>query len=118
MFLDTDFNNTGFQGIDYQVEVKWNNKTRDWIREFQNFLLILKSEMLQLRIIIEFFNSSGNFVNLHADLAGMGFPNQYKVFFYASHHEMKVLLGHWVWLYGFIFHPPMLLYLSHLVSSE
>ena len=34
MLIDADSNNnTGFQGIDYQVEVKWSNKTNTWTRK-------------------------------------------------------------------------------------
>ena len=38
MLVDADLkNNTGNQGIDYQIEIQWNNATRTWTRVFNEF---------------------------------------------------------------------------------
>lgn len=33
MLMDSDFDkNTGYEGIDYKLEISWNNKTGEWTK--------------------------------------------------------------------------------------
>jgi hypothetical protein len=86
MLIDSDFNKeTGFDGIDYQIEISWDNHTRTWNKVFQQW-----SANGQLRILekkpnyIGFFEKQGSYVLLSADLAIMDYPTKYKVIFYAE----------------------------------
>lgn len=92
MLIDADSNNnTGFQGIDYQVEVKWSNKTNTWTRTTNEFssgghtrnISALESNYTG------FYERGKNYVMLHADLSSMLFPVKYKVFFYAYAQEKQ-----------------------------
>src|SRR5215211_648831 len=36
MLIDADFNDkTGFDGIDYKLEISWNNQTQNWIKTLE-----------------------------------------------------------------------------------
>lgn len=86
MLIDSDFDNkTGFLGIDYKIEISWDNHTKTWKRVFQQW-----SPNGQLRNLdvqpnfTGFYEEQGFYVLLTANLDGMAYPDKYKVIFYAE----------------------------------
>ena len=102
MFIDSDLNNqTGIKGIDYKVEIQWDNNTKTWTRVFEEWSTNGKSRVLSNETNYEgFYGKGGDYVLLQADLNDMLLPSRYKVLFYAE--EVKGL--HWImdtpkWIY-------------------
>ena len=87
MLVDADLkNNTGNQGIDYQIEIQWNNATRTWTRVFNEFSSGGNQRSLEKpQNITDFFGEKKNemYVRLDGDLNGMLTPEKYRIFFYA-----------------------------------
>jgi hypothetical protein len=85
MFIDGDSKTeTGWQGVDYQTEISWQNGT--WMSTVAEF-----SSLGDVRILdsiklnnTELSKSMGNYVPLSLDLRYMIFPEKYKVIFYAG----------------------------------
>ncbi len=103
MLIDSDFNNdTGYQGIDYQVEIKWNDTSKKWNRSFNEFSA--NGHTRNITNVIDnhqnFFNKKGGSVILDADLKPMLFPDKYRIFFYAySLSNGNYLLDAVRWVY-------------------
>ncbi len=86
MLLDVDLDNkTGFGGIDYKVEIQWNNETKTWNKVINSW-----SPFGQERTIASMNNYTGfygkekNYVMVSLDLQKIGFPNRYNVISYAD----------------------------------
>ena len=103
ILIDSDFNNdTGYQGIDYQVEIKWNDTSKKWNRSFNEF-----SANGHARNITDIIDNHINFLNkksgsiiINADLKPMLFPDKYRLFFYAySLSNGSYLLDAVRWVY-------------------
>lgn len=94
MMIDADLNkNTGTQGIDYQMEISWNNKTTSWdliLYEHSSFgaFKILKN----IKNITGFYQPDSNFVDLNLDLNDIQFPKQMDILFYAESTQNKSLI--------------------------
>lgn len=86
MYFDADSNNeTGLSGIDYKVEVSWNNESGTWTRLFEEWSARGQSKTLSKQEnITDFFEDGASHVTLSADLDSMLSPNNYRVFFYAE----------------------------------
>jgi hypothetical protein len=86
MYFDADSNNeTGVSGIDYKVEVSWNNESGTWKRVFEEWSSSGQSKTLSKQEnITDFFEDGASHVTLSADLDSMLSPNNYRVFFYAE----------------------------------
>lgn len=101
--IDSDFNNdTGYQGIDYQVELKWNDTSKKWNRSFNEFSA--NGHTRNITDIVDdhknFFNKKSGSVILDADLKPMLFPDKYRLFFYAySLSNGNYLLDAVRWVY-------------------
>lgn len=86
ILVDSDFNNdTGYQGIDYQVEVKWNDTSKKWNRSFNEF-----SADGHTRNISNidynhqgFYDRKSGSITLDLNLKPMLYPNKYRLFFYS-----------------------------------
>ncbi len=103
ILIDSDFNNdTGYQGIDYQVEIKWNDTSKKWNRSFNEF-----STNGHSRNITDIIDNHQNFLNkrsgsviMDVDLKPMLFPDRYRLFFYAySLSDGSYLLDAVRWVY-------------------
>lgn len=92
MYIDADFNNkTGIDGIDYRVEVMYENGT--WTRIFEEWSTFGSSRVIREDLNYTGFAEDGkNFVVLHCDLDAIGSPNIYRVVFFA---ENKNSLSNW-----------------------
>lgn len=86
ILMDSDFNNdTGYQGIDYQVEIKWNDTSNKWIRSFNEFSANGHTRNIS-NIDIDhknFYDKNSGSIVLHTDLKPLLFPDKYRLFFYA-----------------------------------
>lgn len=91
MLIDDDLNSaTGIKGADYSTAIEWNNKTNNWYNVFQE--LGSRSQFETTPAIIKTSSQISNFtskmigkryVDLSVDLNSIGFPDKYKVMFYA-----------------------------------
>lgn len=92
MLIDSDFDNrTGYDGIDYQLEVGWNNQSKIWDKKLTEW-----SPTKEERTIFTIHNYTGFFekkpnsedarryVLLSLPLNSIQFPKKYKVTFYAE----------------------------------
>jgi hypothetical protein len=86
MYFDADSNNqTGLSGIDYKVEIYWNNENRTWTRIFEEWSSNGESKTLSKQEnVTDFFEDGASYVTLSADLDSMLSPNNYRVLFYAE----------------------------------
>jgi hypothetical protein len=91
MYLDADSNNrTGLSGIDYKVEVSWDNKNRTWTRAFEEWSSSGGSKTLSKEEnVTDFFKKDASYVTLSADLDSLLSPNNYRVLFYAEGIDLK-----------------------------
>ena len=86
MYFDADSNNeTGLSGIDYKIEISWNNFSRTWTRVFEEWSSSGESKTLSKEDnVTDFFEDGASHVTLYADLNSMLSPNNYRVLFYAE----------------------------------
>ena len=86
MYIDADSNNgTGLSGIDYKVEISWNNESRTWSRAFEEWSSSGKTKTLsEEENATNFFQDGDSYVTLFADLDSILSPNNYRVLFYAE----------------------------------
>ena len=86
MYIDADFDDgTGFKGIDYKVELQWNNQTKNWSRVIESWPPIGKTRVLENTSNYTGFYKEGEYyVLLNVDLDDLLLPEKYKVLFYAE----------------------------------
>jgi hypothetical protein len=102
MYIDSDLNNqTGINGIDYKVEIQWDNITKTWTRVFEEWSTNGKSRVLSNETNYQkFYGKGGDYVLLQADLADMLSPSRYKVLFYAEEVKgLKWIMDSPKWIY-------------------
>ena len=95
MLIDSDYDeNTGQQGIDYQLEIKWNNETKTWSRTLTEWAAAVSGRILSKSDnISSFYNGQSYFVLLPLDLGNIQFPSKFRVIYYAeSKKESSPLL--------------------------
>src|SRR5215216_2347358 len=98
MYLDADSDNrTGLSGIDYKVEISWNNQSRTWTRVFEEWSSNGKSKTLSKEEnVTDFFEDRASYVTLYADLDSMLSPNNYRVLFYAEGIDLIKIPSSWI----------------------
>jgi hypothetical protein len=86
MYFDADSNNrTGSGGVDYKVEISWNNESQTWTRVFEEWSSSGKNKTLDKKVnFTDFFRKGGSYVTLSADLDSMLSPENYRILFYAE----------------------------------
>ena len=86
MLIDADFNKkSGYEGIDYQFEIRWNNQTQTWTKILEGWSP--NGSQRTLDVIYNytgFFEKQKDFVVLSLDLSSLNYPDKYKVSFYAE----------------------------------
>jgi hypothetical protein len=84
IFVDADSKKeTGWQGVDYQMETTWQNGM--WQSTLVEFSSLGDMRILNTKNSSgNFFESMGNFVLLSLDLHDIIFPERYKLIFYAG----------------------------------
>jgi hypothetical protein len=86
ILFDSDANNnTGFQGIDYQVEIKWNDTSKDWKFIYNEFSANGKTRNITTVVenLNNFYDRKSDSLWINTDLQYMGFPERYKAFVYS-----------------------------------
>jgi hypothetical protein len=87
MYIDADFNeNTGFEGIEYKVELNWNNRSKTWnklLEKWSHFgeIIVLYNKTIPYA---NFTKQDAHYVLLSQDLGDMLSPEKYKILFYAE----------------------------------
>jgi hypothetical protein len=86
MFVDADFNTkTGFGGIDYQIEIRWNNESMKWNKVIESWSPYGETRVIENKSDYKSFYENGkNYVSISADLGKILYPQKYKVLFYAE----------------------------------
>ena len=87
MFIDADFDNkTGWGGIDYKVELGWDNKSKVWNKVLEKWSYFGDRVVIdnQTMPYTSFAKEGEHYVLLSADLGSMLSPQKYKIIFYAS----------------------------------
>jgi hypothetical protein len=87
MLIDVDSNRaTGRDGVDYQVEMQWNIKTKTWIRFFTQYSTQGEPRDLDenLNYSKPFFDNGSHYILLYAELAAITSPDKYRVAFYSE----------------------------------
>jgi hypothetical protein len=81
---------TGFSGIDYKVEISWNNESRIWTRKFEEWSSSGGFKTLDEKgNTTDFFRQGGSYVTISADSDSMLSPDSYRVLFYAEAINLK-----------------------------
>ena len=88
MYIDSDFDKrTGYGGIDYKLEIGWNNDTKTWTKTLEKWSAqgdtktIIKEDNYNYT---KSFEKEKKFVELTLDLKLLNYPSKYKVTFYAE----------------------------------
>jgi hypothetical protein len=86
MLIDADFSKkSGYDGIDYQFEISWNNQTKTWSKILEEWSPNGSQRTLNLQPnYTGFFEKQKEYVVLPVDLASLNYPVKYKVIFYAE----------------------------------
>jgi hypothetical protein len=111
MLVDVDSNpRTGFQGVDYQLEVQWMNSSKIWnmfLGEYpsvDNASLRDPAEYLKILNIkqnyTDFFVDNKPYITLSLPLDDVAFPSKFKAMYYGiviyDSSNMVVDLGSWI----------------------
>ena len=111
MLLDIDSNpKTGFQGVDYQLEVQWMNSSNIWNMFLGEYPSVddasLKDPADYLKILdlkknyTDFFVDNKPYVTLSLPLEDVAFPSKFKAMYYGiviyNSSNMIVDLGSWI----------------------
>jgi hypothetical protein len=111
MLVDVDSNpRTGFQGVDYQLEVQWTNSSKIWNMFLGEYPSVddasLKDPADYLKILdikenyTDFFDDNKPYVTLSLPLEDVAFPSEFKAMYYGiviyNSSNMVVDLGSWI----------------------
>jgi hypothetical protein len=86
MLIDSDFDkNTGFEGIDYKLEISWNNQSREWTNKLVQWSVNGDQRDLTISKNYSGFSENGkHYVMLPLNLGSILNPTKYKVTFYSD----------------------------------
>jgi hypothetical protein len=111
MLVDVDSNpNTGFQGVDYQLEVQWMNSSKSWNMFLGEYPSVdnpsEKNPADYLKILdfkqnyTGFFVDNKPYVTISLPLNDVAFPSKFKAMYYAiviyDYSNMVIDLGSWI----------------------
>jgi hypothetical protein len=99
VLIDADSNNeTGVQGVDYQIEISGQNGT--WSRKVSQWSSIQSNRTLDEPNYTGFFGKEGKYILLSANLDAIGSPDKYRAIFYTEQIKegsiWKVDFTNWV----------------------
>lgn len=87
IMIDADLNgDSGFQGVDYELQISWNNNTKAWTQTLIEYASDGNSRRIAPAADTNFtgFNEKDkNYVKLDLDLKSILYPPRYRIFFYA-----------------------------------
>lgn len=86
MLIDSDYNeNTGQRGIDYQLEITWNNETKTWTKTLTEWASAVSGRILSKNDnLSSFYGEHSYFVLLPLDLENIQYPGKFRVIYYAE----------------------------------
>lgn len=87
MYVDSDYDeSTGYGGIDYKVEIGWNNQSKQWTKVVEKWSHFGESVVLSNQTLpySTFSKQGAHYVQLSVDLEHMLWPKKYKVIFYGE----------------------------------
>jgi hypothetical protein len=111
MYIDADFNGrTGYGGVEYQIEIQWNNETKQWNKVIESWSPYGQTRVLEnISNYHGFYENGGKFVVLSVDLDKLSNPQKFKVLYYAEvkkNGSYKTDFTRWVAI------PPLQLFVS------
>ncbi len=86
IMIDSDFNEkTGQNGIDYQLEIKWNNQTKTWTKILTEWSSAVSGRILnKVDNFSSFYGNHSYYVLLPIDLEDIQYPSKFRVIYYAE----------------------------------
>ena len=102
ILIDADYNQeTGKEGVDYQIEIQWNNETQTWKKGIIEYSSPVHNRTLDKKENYSgFYEKDERYVLLSVNLDDILSPNPYKAMFYAgaiyNNSDMKIDLTTWV----------------------
>ena len=92
MYIDADFNKkTGYDGIDYQLEIGWNNTSQTWTKTLDKWSLNGNEKTIKRENNYKgFFDKNKHYVDLSLDLNFLEYPSIYKIAYYAEAKKEKI----------------------------
>jgi hypothetical protein len=86
MYIDADFDKqTGYGGIDYKLEIAWDNDTKSWTKILEKWSPNGDTKTISLeKNHTGFFEKDKKFVEIPLELRLLDFPPKYKIAFYAE----------------------------------
>ncbi len=102
LLVDADNNpTTGKFGVDYQKEIQWNNKTKNWNNLLVEYSSPEHFRTIELRINDTRFSDNQNYIPLSLDLNSITSPSKYRVMYYATviyNNNSKIVLDLTNWV--------------------
>jgi hypothetical protein len=91
MYLDADFDKTtGYGGIDYQLEIGWNNNSKTWTKTLEKWSPNGDEKTIRIENnYTGFFEEHKKYVELSLDLGFLEHPSKYKITFYSEAKKEK-----------------------------
>ena len=102
ILIDADSNQeTGKEGVDYQVEIHWSNETQTWNKGITEYSSPVHNRTLDIKEdYTGFYENDERYVLLSINLDDILSPNRYKAMFYAGaiydNSDRKIDLSTWV----------------------
>jgi hypothetical protein len=102
ILIDADYNQeTGKEGVDYQIEIQWSNETQTWNKGIIEYSSPVHNRTFDTKEdYTGFYKKDERYVLLSVNLDDILSPNPYKAMFYAgavyNNSDMKIDLSTWV----------------------
>jgi hypothetical protein len=102
ILIDADSNQqTGKEGVDYQIEIQWSNETQTWNKGIIEYSSHVHNRTLDIKQDhTGFYENDERYVLLSINLDDILSPNRYKAMFYAGaiydNSDRKIDLSTWV----------------------
>jgi hypothetical protein len=102
ILIDADSDQqTGKEGVDYQIEIHWTNETQTWNKGITEYSSHVHNRTLDIKQdYTGFYENNERYVELSINLDDILSPNRYKAMFYAGaiydNSDRKIDLSTWV----------------------
>jgi hypothetical protein len=102
ILIDADYNQeTGKEGVDYQIEIQWSNETQTWNKGIIEYSSPVHNRTFDIQEnYTGFYKNDEKYVMVSVNLDEILSPNPYKAMFYAGYiynnSDMKIDLSSWV----------------------